>query len=216
MDLRSLKKTISENLVYDLLKYAAIATGSIVIAAFTYVLHKWLPTHDLVAACIVLAIAICAFAWLTRQMAKGRATTTKGGLRVEARGEVVNPLPADASLRARAFEACNKLEAYIAKQGKRPDEGEIFNATQSLGSEAFAKRYQEEIAPWDNRIQAGYLLCFKDRLFRLRHEMVLVGFADEELDKALAESEQSPSEDYELRLRRVAEKIRILASRINT
>ncbi len=94
MDLRSLKKTISENLVYDLLKYAAIATGSIVIAASTYVLHKWLPTHDLIAACIVLAIAICAFAWLTRQMAKGRATTTKGGLRVEAHGEVVNPLPA--------------------------------------------------------------------------------------------------------------------------
>ena len=46
--------------------------------------------------------------------------------------------------------------------------------------------------------------------------MVLVGFADDELDKALAESEQSPSEDYELRLRKVAEKIRMLASRINT
>jgi hypothetical protein len=215
MDFRSLKKTISENMVYDLLKYAAIGSASIVIAASGYILHKWLPTHDLIAACIVLVVAICAFFWLARQMTRAKITT-KGGLRVEAHGEVINAQTAEASLRTRAFEACNKLEAYIAKEGKRPDEGEIFNATQSLGSEAFAKRYQKEIAPWDNRIQPESLLWFKDQLFRLRHEMVLGGFGDDELDKALTEAEHAPSEDYELRLRRVVEKMRMLASRINT
>ena len=111
---------------------------------------------------------------------------------------------------------CNQLSAFIASQGKRPNEDDIFDQTRTFpdhGKE-YNRRCQEEIVPWDNKISAGYWRNFKTEIVNLRHDLVLAGLTDDSLDKALMAADRAPDNQYAKHLREIVERMRVLASKL--
>jgi hypothetical protein len=119
-----------------------------------------------------------------------------------------------ASLAIRTFEICNNLSSFVKAQGKRPREEAIYEA--GISGREYEERFKKEITPWDERVQAGYLLFYKEDVIRLRHELVLAsnGKSDDDLDKALSQSESAPNAQFSEHLLTIAEKLRLMASRL--
>jgi hypothetical protein len=122
--------------------------------------------------------------------------------------------PSSASLSIRTFETCNKLSSFVKAQGVRPSEDSMYE--NGINGKDFEGRVKKEIAPWDDRIQAGYLLDYRDAVIRLRHELVLAlnGKSDDDLDRALSRAESQPNAEFPEQLLTIAEKLRLLASRL--
>ena len=129
----------------------------------------------------------------------------------------MNNHPKALPLSSRAFETCNALDTFVDQMGTRPSEDNIYNATSSQGAKAYEERVTKEVVPWDERIQAGYLLRFRDSVIRLRHELVLaLNHSDDDLDKALSRAESVPDDKFGGNLRVIAQKIRFLASKLSS
>jgi hypothetical protein len=120
------------------------------------------------------------------------------------------PLP-ETSLRDRVFALCNELSVYSGDRKARPDEAMLYAQFRDNGA-LYAEHYDAEIQSWDDKLNAGYWLRFRDRAVNLRHELVLNDVRDNALDDALGALERVPKGDYLKLLQTVIEKFRYAAS----
>jgi hypothetical protein len=136
---------------------------------------------------------------------------TVWALRAKPRGDSPSrPLP-ETSLRDRVFTLCNELSVYAGDRKVRPDEAALYAQFKGNGA-LYAEHYDAEIQSWDDKLNAGYWLRYRERAVNLRHELVLNDVRDNALDAALGALERAPDGDYLKHLQTVIEKFRYAAS----
>jgi hypothetical protein len=202
--LRKLWDDIRPNAVYSALMTILLLmwTGVVIV---THGLKWWQQA-------ILVFLAGALFLWAaiaTHLISKG---STRKDVFAQGSSQPLTEVP---SLRERIFTVCDEMSAYMGERKSRPDEEKVY-AQFKDSSTLYAEHYDAEIQSWDDKLNAGYALHFRDKAVNLRHELVLNDVRDGELDRALRELETTtPRKEHIEALKTIIERFRYDASTLH-
>lgn len=175
----------------------------VAMTAFTIVTHglAWWQQA------LLIAIFMCVLVWAIYATVSRRVVPTES---------YAKPLPVEISFPDKIRLFSKELSAYLSNRMARPDQEELYQKYSHPDANLFVQKYNETVQLWDDRLAAGYWLCFAERATALRHELVLRTGADAELDKLLGDLQNKrPEGQHQFWIQGLVERFRLLASRLD-